>query len=621
MKMLKSKAILVEILALILFIPLVSAAHYIVGYVEDALDGTAANGHTVVLWNPNNGINDNLTDIIGPSGNSGVDNIYMIDCELLSQPCKVGDNLSVKVINNGDNYISEIENVTVQGLGYDVVENLSLNSPPTANLNYPQNNQNFSYKEITFNCSFEDLDSNLANITLYGNWSGGWHANETKIISGGSGEVIFKKNISQGLYKWNCKVTDDLGISSFALQNKSFTIDLTPPTILSIGINESYVCGNKKIRVNCTANDIILEIDKVIIQAISPSKNKQNYTASLLSGDTYYSDIFLDEIGDWKFNCIANDTLNNVANLTSEIFYEYSTTPDFFVNKILFSNENPIEKEIIKINATITNNGCQDATVLIGFYENDPELNGVNIENKTINIQQLSSSNISVNWNAKIGPTNIFVFADSNSTFNENNETDNKANKTINVIAWQYFFGNVSINKLIGYKIYNMSLWLNESNLAGNIFVADKESKIDWSSLIAIGKNTTGGNSLNDFSEIDSVLGMTNFNDSVSRIFSNNQQPKKVKDFFIYQKTIEDVPIINSTNNTNFVTGILWDSSDDTNGEYDANEKEDLIFITEINKNKQGAYGVYDYEIRVPVKLRDLYNSDQEEVYFYYDLN
>ena len=38
--------------------------------------------------------------------------------------------LSLKVINNGDNYISGEKNVTVSGFGYDVVENITLNSPP-----------------------------------------------------------------------------------------------------------------------------------------------------------------------------------------------------------------------------------------------------------------------------------------------------------------------------------------------------------------------------------------------------------------------------------------------------------------------------------------------------------
>jgi len=58
--------------------------HFIVGKANNSLGGTGADDHTVVLWNPINGISDNVTDIIGVNGNSGVANTYLIDCELLN---------------------------------------------------------------------------------------------------------------------------------------------------------------------------------------------------------------------------------------------------------------------------------------------------------------------------------------------------------------------------------------------------------------------------------------------------------------------------------------------------------------------------------------------------------
>ena len=127
------KIILITILSLslvILLINIISAAHYIVGIVENAKDGTSSNDHTILLWNPSVGISENLTDIIGQNGNSNTDNIYMIDCELLPSGCNIGENLTLKVIDNGDNYISEEKNVTVNGFGYDIVENITMNSPP-----------------------------------------------------------------------------------------------------------------------------------------------------------------------------------------------------------------------------------------------------------------------------------------------------------------------------------------------------------------------------------------------------------------------------------------------------------------------------------------------------------
>lgn len=122
---------MVLLLVLLGFFPFVSSAHYVVGYVEDALDFQSPNNYLVVLWNPENGVNDNVTDVIGPNGNSGYDNTYMIDCEMLETPCSQGDVLNLKVFDYSGLYVGRnLVNVTVSTLGYDLVlENLTMNSP------------------------------------------------------------------------------------------------------------------------------------------------------------------------------------------------------------------------------------------------------------------------------------------------------------------------------------------------------------------------------------------------------------------------------------------------------------------------------------------------------------
>ena len=53
----------------------------------------------------------------------------MIDCDLLSNGCSVGINVSLKVINNGDDYVTTIVNETINGEGFQIAENIQLNSP------------------------------------------------------------------------------------------------------------------------------------------------------------------------------------------------------------------------------------------------------------------------------------------------------------------------------------------------------------------------------------------------------------------------------------------------------------------------------------------------------------
>jgi len=607
-------------------VPVVSGAHYITGKVENALDGTLANDHTVVLWNPNNGIDDNITDIIGLNGNSGADYTYMIDCELLSVPCKSGDRLNVSVINNGDNYVSiNVVEVKATGKGFDIAENLTLNSPPISNLTSPVNYANFS-DIIDFNCSVEDYDLNLVNVSLYGNWSGGWHVNETLSISGGNDSAVFSKNLSEGRYVWNCLATDDPGISNFSENNYTVTVDRTTPSISSIFINESSVCGTEDyVRVNCTVTDSLTDINNVIIESIYEN-GSYNYSAQLLSGDTYYADVLVNETGNWSFNCIANDSAGNLVNLTSEVLIAYSDAADLIVyySEIVFSNNAPVEDEPVIINATIYNKGCSDAnSFLVGFYNGDPDSDGEQINsNRTVSISSLSNITTNVSWDAVIGKNNIFVLADVSDIIIEFNESNNKENNTFDVGAWQEFHGNISIDKLLSdFSIFNMTSWNNESNLSGNVFITDSESGIDWFSLQAIGKNISNDTTTDDFSNMDYLLNMTSFNDSIYEVFTDGGVAKASENFTVSFIDIYDVPIINSTNNSNFITGILWDYSDDVDdGEYSVDDEEDLIFIAKINTDKQGKYGINDYEINIPVRMREYNSTDIDEIYFYYDL-
>ena len=511
----------------IIFLPTCSAAHYIIGTVENAKDGTEANGHTILLWNPAVGIQDNLSDIIGPSGNSGTNNNYTIDCELLQGGCSLDNILSLRVIDNGDNYLSEEQNVTVSSGTEDYVENITLNSPPTTELIFPYSFSNISTNEINFNCSASDLDNNLKEISLYGNWTGVWELNETKEINAG-GFTTFTKNIAEGFYEWTCKVTDNLSVSSFSSQNNTFTV--------------------------------------------------------------FY---------------LADLSINSAS--------------------IQLNESNPVENQSIMISALVENLGGADAeNVLVSFFEGDPDSSGQSIGNVSINISADSSTQADIPWKAKMGKNNIFVIADYSNSIEEGNESNNKANKTFSINSWQYIFGNVSIDKIIGDSTLKIKKWFNESTLAGNIFITDSESSVNWLSLQAIGKTKSGGDSSHDFLDIDELLDMTYFEDSVSNIFSNNQNPKNTESIIIHQKEIQEVPIINSTDNSNFITGILWDTSDDTggpNGEFDSVDKEDLVFVSPINKQTLGKYGTYDYEIRIPSKLREYNQLDSKEIYLYYDLN
>ena len=614
------------VVAVVLLIDLSSAAHFVVGRVNDSLSGVSADGRVVVLWNPVNGILDNVTDVIGAGGNSGSANVYMMDCELLQSPCIVGDNVSIRVVDSGDGYISDTVNVTITGAGFDLAPELRINDFPNVSLESPLPYENIS-TEVNFSCFAQDLDGNLANVTLYGNWSGGWHANETKAITGSSGWANFSKNLAEGTYLWNCVAQDGLGVMSNNSANRSFSVDKTPPVISSVVSNSSLVCGvPSSVRINCSVTDNFLGVEGVVIRAWSPS-GPENHSASLLSGNVYYADIPLNLRGDWTFECIANDSAGNTASLNSSAVSVYSATADLvsYSDQIFFSNEAPIEKENISISAKIFNLGCADSgSFLVGFYEGDPALGGSQIgSNQSLSLLSGENKTVNVSWQALIGPTNIFVLADVAGSISEDNETDNKANRTIEVGGWQEVYGTLNSNKILADSSkLKLDFWINESITTGEIFASDSEASISWDSLKAIGKNGTGFSTGDDFNEIDLILGMSNFNDSVTRIFTTDgNSPRDTDNFTVSGKEIVGVPIVNSTNSSNFVTGILWDSADDSDGEFSSSDNEDLVFVTKISPKSPGKYGTYDYEIRIPARLRAQNQTNTNIVYFYYELN
>ena len=73
----------------------------------------------------------------------------------------------------------------------------------------------------------------------------------------------------------------------------------------------------------------------------------------------------------------------------------------------------------------------------------------------------------------------------------------------------------------------------------------------------------------------------------------------------------------NSTNNTYFKTGILWDSSDSNPGEY--NGSQDLVFVTKISPTTSGKYGISDFEMKIPSNLKQLV-PPTDSVSFYFEL-
>jgi hypothetical protein len=219
---------------------------------------------------------------------------------------------------------------------------------------------------------------------------------------------------------------------------------------------------------------------------------------------------------------------------------------------------------------------------------------------------------------------NIFVEVDpptaTNGSIFEENETNNKANKSFTVPSTHTFAGNLTGIIDLEKQSRNRSIYnWSTSNLSGSyLLVSDIEANINFFNLYAIGRNLSNQTTTGDFHSIDVRLGSTNFSDSINRTYTSNEQPIAKTNITLFGREILEVPLINSTQNiTAFKTGILWDASDGGT-RYDGTQ--DVVFLSNIEQQALGSRGTYDFEISIPALLRN-YNAAGSVVAFYVELN
>ena len=176
----------------------------------------------------------------------------------------------------------------------------------------PANGYISSLSTVTFNCSaVSSSTTELTNITLYGNWSGEWHANETKSLTGTPNSTSFTKTVSStsGNYLWNCLVYDNESNSDWFDSNYTFSIDTTPPQIT---INSPIgAIADETPLINVSLDEI-----GTIWYNIDNGTNTTLCT-DCNSADTTY--LHLAE-GSYTIYVFANDTSGNLNNTESSLF-------------------------------------------------------------------------------------------------------------------------------------------------------------------------------------------------------------------------------------------------------------------------------------------------------------
>lgn len=282
-------------------------------------------------------------------------------------------------------------NLTRLGIYY-----YTTNSPPNVTLVTPSNNSFFSASSTVFNCSAND-DSGLANITLYGNWSGGWHANQTNSVSGVSNSTTFTINGLGGTNTWNCLAYDQSGGSALAVANRTFTVDAIMPQYANIleyptDPTTNY-SSSAQYRFNITwtddiaINTVILEFNGINYTDISQNGNIYGKTFTGLNGGLYsYRWYANDTAGNLNVTTLLTYTINE-SNVAFNIVNSSGTTLVWFGDKGYLVTRGTVQQSSSYQSTAsdafvIQNNGenvfivTQNGTIQIDglLYENQPVL-------------------------------------------------------------------------------------------------------------------------------------------------------------------------------------------------------------------------------------------------------
>lgn len=500
------------------------------------------------------------------------------------------------------NYTDTLINITIQDT-----------TPPNITLLFPFNGELINYTSVYFNYTLTDI-SEISECNFFVDSQ----LLQTEVLPSRNINLSFQQTLSEGLHFWNITCNDTSLLNNFGIsETRNFTIDSISPNIILLNPTNNLVQANNTIDFkykiiesgvgvkNCT---LFLNGTELFFNQNVLNDTEIINTTNLFMGNYYF------EVG-----CFDNAKNYNI----SEKYYFQITDPDLYIlsQKITFEYQSLVEGVLANVTANITNIGNENASnFIVQFYLGDPDNGGVQLgANHFVSfIDKFESIILYESLNLIRGDNRVFVVVDtpllSNGSVIEANESNNIANNSVLVSSWQVYYGYKTLNILIGGADSSLIMGWSVEN-TGNLLFAEEGTVFSWTNLVPLGKNTIGGVSSNDFLEADLALNLTSYSDSIYNSYTLSGNPISFQNYTVAGQEIALVPVSNSTNSSNFVTGILWDKGDGGD-EYDGSQ--DLIFITRTNRGS-GKYGIYDYEAKIPSTLKN-YKLNAGRVTIYSEL-
>ncbi len=352
---------------------------------------------------------------------------------------------------------------------------------PEVNLLLPADGTNQSSTTVEFNCSMQDTGDGLKNSTLFGTWAGGWHANETQLVSGANvlNSTNFTKTIIDGTYLWNCYVCDDAAAGNciFNSTNWTFTVDSIAPAISIVYPSNSSNTTNQNLDVNYTVSDSGTGLQACKWSNDSGASNKSLTCGNNITGQTWDQGsntviIYVnDSVGNENSSSVTF-TLDSIAPSLSIVYPPNSTnTTDSSINvnytvsdgtlgSCKWSNDSGASNKSLTCGANITGQSWDEGSNTVTVWAND-SVGNENSSSVTFtldttppyfqhaisNFELTNGQSFDYDVNATDAGVGLQAYAVNDTTFQVNSTGWIKNNSALGI---SLYYINISINDSLG---------------------------------------------------------------------------------------------------------------------------------------------------------------------------
>ncbi|RME53523.1 hypothetical protein D6783_01820 [Candidatus Woesearchaeota archaeon] len=219
------------------------------------------------------------------------------------------NNFTITAIAEGDHQwnITCYDNLT-NAKGDSETRNLTIDlTNPSIALNTPLNDTFITTSTVVFN--YTPQDTNLANCTLYADFTGAWGPNETDTAPTNAAPNTFTKMLQDGPYLWNVLCMDRSRRSGFAPANYTAKVDTAPPIFGAQATNPATPATyspSQQYTFNITINEPF--VDTVLFEH-NFTGTFQNETVTTHTGSEYTFTHGPIAAGTYAYRWHANDSL------------------------------------------------------------------------------------------------------------------------------------------------------------------------------------------------------------------------------------------------------------------------------------------------------------------------